>query len=103
MDAVILARISSHYYSTTLKLKLDMDNDQAVKFIIEAIPILRSQRKRPDRINIAKFVASKHGLSESVINETVAALLTDAVIYNKPTNEVMNLCMYQKGVQKLLA
>ena len=80
-----------------------MDKDQAAKFIIEAIPILRSQRKRPDRINIAKFVASKHGLSESVINETVAALLTDAVIYNKPNKRGDESLYVSKGSAEALS
>ena len=61
------------------------------------IPILRGQRKRPDRINIAKFVASKHGLSESVVNETVATLLPDAVIYNEPNKRGDGSLYVSKG------
>ena len=61
-----------------------MDNNQTAKLIIETIPILRGKGKRPDRSSIAKFLASKHGLSESMVIDTVATLLTDAVIYNKP-------------------
>ena len=61
-----------------------MDNNQTAKLIIETIPILRGKGKRPDRGSIAKFLAAKHGLSESMVIDTVATLLTDAVIYNKP-------------------
>ena len=81
-----------------------MDNDQTAKFIIEAIPILRSQRnKRPDRTSIAKFVASKHGLSESVVIETVATLLTGAVIYNKPNKRGDESLYISKGSAEALS
>ena len=64
-----------------------MDNNQTAKSIIEAIAILRRQRKRPDRLSIAKLVASKHGLSESMVIGTVANLLSEAVIYHKPNKQ----------------
>ena len=64
-----------------------MENNQTTKSIIETIAILRRQRKRPDRISIAKLVASKHGLSESMVIGTVANLLSEAVIYNKPNKQ----------------
>ena len=81
-----------------------MDIDQTAKCIIEAIPILRSQRnKRPDRTSIAKFVASKHGLSESVVIETVATLLTGAVIYNKPNKRGDESLYISKGSAEALS
>ena len=64
-----------------------MENNQTTKSIIETIAILRRQRKRPDRISIAKLVASKHGLSESMVIGTVTNLLSEAVIYNKPNKQ----------------
>lgn len=49
------------------------------------IPILRSQQKRPDWITIGKSVPSMRDLNESVAINSITALFTDSVIYNKPT------------------
>ena len=50
--------------------------------VIDAISALRTQKKRPD--SIGKLAASKHGLDEKVIVETVEALLANAIICNRP-------------------
>lgn len=72
-----------------------MDNNQTEK-IIGTINILRSQRKRPDRINVGKFVASKQGLSENMVVDNVAALLLEARYTLSQTGEAMSLYMSQK-------
>ena len=58
-------------------------DDQYKDAIIEAIPAIRNQSKRPDRELIAKHVASKHGLNPSRTTETIEKLLKDAVVYFK--------------------
>ena len=65
-------------------------DDQYKDAIIEAIPAIRNQSKRPDRELIAKHVASKHGLNPSRTIETIDKLLKDAVVsfkVNKYCNE----------------
>ena len=61
-----------------------MDDNQIAAIIIEAISTLRNQKKRPDKTTVGKFVASKHRLNESVAIDSIATLLADAKIYNKP-------------------
>ena len=79
-----------------------MDNNQTAKSIIETIAVLRRQRKRPDRISIAKLVASKHGLSENMVISNVINLLNNAVIrgvdckHNQGGGEQSQICR-QKG------
>ena len=58
-------------------------DDQYKDAIIEAIPAIRNQSKRPGRELIAKHVASKHGLNPSRTTETIEKLLKDAVVYFK--------------------
>ena len=58
-------------------------DDQYKDAIIEAIPAIRNQSKRPDRELIAKHVASKYGLNPSRTIETIEELLKDAVVYLK--------------------
>eukprot|EP00112_Aurelia_sp_Birch-Aquarium-sp1_P010634 Seg2264.2 transcript_id=Seg2264.2/GoldUCD/mRNA.D3Y31 product="hypothetical protein" protein_id=Seg2264.2/GoldUCD/D3Y31 len=54
-------------------------DDQYKDAIIEAIPAIKNQSKRPDRELIAKHVASKYGLNPSRAIEIIEKLLTDAV------------------------
>ncbi len=62
-----------------------MNRSQIIILVTEAIKTLRSQRKKPDRFNIAKLVVSKYeGLTEGVVIDTVEELLNDAAIYSKP-------------------
>ena len=67
------------------QLKIEMDNNQTAEIMnhIEAISTLRTQRKRPDKITVGKFVASMHGLSENVAIDSIEAQLADAWLYNK--------------------
>ncbi len=52
--------------------------------VLEAISPLRTQRKKPDRRSIGKLAASKHGLDEELIVDTVEALLANDIILNRP-------------------
>ena len=55
-------------------------DDQYKDTIIEASPAKRNQSKRPDRGRIAKYVASKNGLSQNRTIEIIEKLLPDAVV-----------------------
>ena len=61
-----------------------MTESQVATLIEQAIGTLRKQKKRPDRFSVAKLVAWKHGLSESMVIDSVEGLMNEAAIYSRP-------------------
>ncbi len=62
-----------------------MTENQGATLIDKAIETLSKQKKRPDRFSVAKLVAWKHGLSESMVIDSVEGLMNEAAIYSRPS------------------
>ena len=63
-----------------------MDNEDALKLIInilDAIETIKKRKKRPDEKSISYFIASKQGLNEGMVLETLEQLLDSGVLYTE--------------------
>ena len=74
--------------------------DQYKDAIIEAIPAIRIQRKRPYGELIAKYVASKYGLDQNRAMVVIENLLTEAVVYVKVNRQGKESFYVSKGSAK---
>ncbi len=65
-----------------------LDNDNALKLIInilDAIDTIKKRRKRPDENSISYFVRTKHGLNEGMVVAALEQLLDSGVLYTEIT------------------
>ena len=66
--------------------KCYMDNDDALKLIInilDAIETIKTRRKRPDEKSISYFMSSKHGLDNGMVLAVLEQLLDSGVLYTE--------------------